>query len=304
MKYITEPKTAKNLGFTLLEIIITIGIISLLSTLVLVSFYSLRQSVNLNTTGEDIISALRLARSKTLASEGSSGYGVHLESSKYVLFRGTSYSSSASDNTTYSLSPGVEIYNDSLVGWPDVVFIRISGIVDSSKIGRFGVRLTSNPSQNLFIGVKSSGETSIESPVISLSGTRVADSRHIHFDYSRTIITNTEALTLIFSDPPNADTAENILMVNYTSAGKFDWSGEVLVGGENQVLRIHTHILNDASAGTVFSVHRDRRYNTKALAITLSGDLTGGPAGELINYSASGNEARGSSIYVGDPIRQ
>jgi hypothetical protein len=76
---------------------------------------------------------------------------------------------------------------------------------------------------------------------------------------------------LRFSDPPNPDVVENISMSAYMNADRtnFDWSGSVLVGGEAQVLRAHTHSLTDFD--TTLSVHRDRRFNTKAVEISIDG---------------------------------
>lgn len=288
-------------GFTLIEAVVIVGIIGLLLTLIFSSLYLLRGRADLTRASEDILSSLRLARSKTLASDEASSYGVHLESNKYALFRGTSYSSSASDNRIFNVSGSLEIYNINFSGWPDIVFRKITGAVDSSKTGKFGVRLTANPSEGaIIINVKSSGEASILSSEIPFGNARITDSRHVHFSYSRIITITTENLVLTFSDSPNPDVIENIPMRDYTSGGKFDWQAKVSVGGEEQVLRVHTHILNDAEAGTVFSVHRDRRHNTKALIIAISGDVSG----SLISYTAAGQESRGMSLNVSSPIRQ
>ena len=58
-------------------------------------------------------------------------------------------------------------------------------------------------------------------------------------------------------------------MSSYFDAGKtkFDWSGTIAVGGENQILRIHTTSLTDSD--TALSVDRDCRFNTKKVKITI-----------------------------------
>ncbi|MEK7562394.1 MAG: hypothetical protein AAB509_01805, partial [Patescibacteria group bacterium] len=75
-------------------------------------------------------------------------------------------------------------------------------------------------------------------------------------------------------------------------SGEIDWQGDVSVGGTNQTIYIHTYKLNNPN--TQFSIKRDRRYNSKSLAVTISGDSSG----NLAQYSADGLTTSYSSIYV------
>jgi len=127
---------------------------------------------------------------------------------------------------------------------------------------------------------------------------RIKDSRHVHFDYSRVISPLTEELTLIFSNPPNPDVSQDIIIADNLIGSQIIWEGEISVGGQMQKIKILTHRLN--SPDTQFSVHRDKRYNTKAVRITISGDASG----NLIQYQSDGQTAKGSSIYVTDPSWQ
>ena len=80
-------------------------------------------------------------------------------------------------------------------------------------------------------------------------------------------------------------------------SSQFYWEGEVNVNGQNQKIKIHTHRLNDPD--TLFSVHRDMRFNDKALKISISGD----PSGNLIEYSADGLTTTESSVFVSGPLQ-
>ena len=69
----------------------------------------------------------------------------------------------------------------------------------------------------------------------------------------------------------------------------FDWSGTVPVNGSDQVLRVHTHLLD--ATDTTLSVHRDRRYNNKALQIII---IDGGINKDIVSYTDVGDASVGS----------
>lgn len=125
---------------------------------------------------------------------------------------------------------------------------------------------------------------------------RIKDSRHVHFDYSRPIpLVPTEIITLIFSNPPNPDVSQDIIIADNLIDGQVFWEEEISVGGEMQNIKIQTHRLNNPD--TQFSLRRDKRYNTKAVRVIISGDTSG----DLIQYQPNGQTAKGNSIYVTDP---
>ena len=58
------------------------------------------------------------------------------------------------------------------------------------------------------------------------------------------------------------------------------------------------HIMHELSdIETIFCIHRDRRYNSKALDISLDGQ-------NLINYTAAGVTSQGTSFWAGAPDLQ
>ncbi len=63
-------------AFTLIELIIVVGIIGFLVALIMPSFGTWRERTVVQSTARDIESILKLARSKSLASEGGAKYGV------------------------------------------------------------------------------------------------------------------------------------------------------------------------------------------------------------------------------------
>jgi Tfp pilus assembly protein FimT len=284
-------KESQNLrGVTLIELLLTVGIFIILAIISVPTFRYFQRESDLNNSTQEIINTLRLAQDKTLASEGGSNYGVHFEIEKFVLFEGTSYNPLATNNETHNLPQSVEVYEINLAGEEtEVVFDRLTGETD--QFGRISLRLKSDLSKISTVGIKSSGQITLGEEINPPDLPPNIDSRHVHFNYTRVIDTATEELTLTFEGP----VVEEITIADYITGGQIDWEGEVDAGGDIQKLKIHTHRLNNPD--TQFCIHRDRRYNNKALTITISGD----GSGSLIDYSADGLITTNTSIHADEP---
>jgi len=132
-------------GFTLVEILIVLAIAVILFTIILTGFANLRESSDLTLAVDEAISFLQEARAKTLSSEGASVYGVHFETSQFVLFAGDTYDLSASSNKIRALPSTIEISIIDLEGvGDDALFKRLTGETDNDGTIKF--RQTSNPS--------------------------------------------------------------------------------------------------------------------------------------------------------------
>lgn len=275
-------------GFTFIETLIVVAILIILVSLVMVRFRFFQKESDLSSSVEEIISALKLAQNKTLASEEASQYGVYFDDTtsphQYTLFKGTIYNDALRDSSfdeIHKLPSSVEIYEINLAGGNEVVFNRVNGT--TNQFGSLSLRLKDDPSKFRKISIQSSGHITLEE--ISPTDTdRIKDSRHLHFDYARSITTSTEILTLKFDS-----ITKDIVIADNIKDGQIYWEGEVDVNGEIQKLKIHTHRLNNSD--TQFCFHRDRRYNSKALIIKISGDISG----NLIEYSADGLTTTSSS---------
>lgn len=287
----TSYKLPASEGFTLIELLVVISMIGILSVFVLIGYRAVMGGFDMKTSTFEAVDVLNLARQKTISSVGSSSYGVHFEAGQYVLFKGAVYNVADPDNIFYPLPSTVEIADITLAGAAaDVVFDRITG--QTAQSGSVKVRLTGDTGKYKIINILSSGRADVSAGTLAPSGTRLADSRHTHFNYAQDARSAT-TLTLNFT----GYLSQNINFQDYLDASKtvFDWSGTILVNGSNQVLRIHTHSL-DASAA-VFSITRDLRYNNAALQISLDGQ-------NLINYAANGTVTQGSSLWAGAPATQ
>jgi prepilin-type N-terminal cleavage/methylation domain-containing protein len=264
-------KIKNNSGFTLIELVIVIAIISVLIAIVIPNFFSFNKSSNLDNSVREFISVLKLAQNKTLSSENYDQYGVYLNTgispNQYIIFKGTDYASrDTSFDQLYSLPEIIEFYNVNLSGGNQIIFDRLTG---ASNSGDISIRLKIDINQNKTVYISSSGTISFAPESNSLDESRVKDSRHLQFNYNRNIDTATENIILTFD---NSQT-ETIQIGLYLVGGELQWQGTVNIDGTDQVIEINTHRLNNPD--TLFSIHRDRRYNNKSLIITISGDSSG-----------------------------
>ncbi len=275
-------------GFTLIELLLVVAIVSLLAVTANAGFRYFQNKSSLDVDTKNIIDTLRLAQSKTLAKEENVAYGVHLENNFYVLFSGTVYSATSTSNIIHNLLPETEVYDVSLSGGGrDVVSERVTGA--TNYYGSLKIKLKNQPEQFKTISIDPSGKISIGSSNMPANPALV-DSRHVHFFYNL----NTKTAVTLRLNFPNDNYDYDIIWQNYLNVAKdeFNWEGNVAVNGQNQIFKISTHSLSDTVAQ--FSIHRDRRYNTKAVNIYLDGD-------NLINYLADGTASKGSSPFASNP---
>lgn len=285
-----------NTGFTLVEVLIVIAVLSILSTVIAFDFISFRKTSNLDNNVQEFVSVLKLAQNKSLSSENYSKYGVYINTvvspNQYTLFAGDTYASNPSSYHIYYLQNNAEFYGISMGGGNEIVFDKLTGASEES--GSVSIRINTDVSNNKTVYITSSGMVSLNPSTGLLNDNRVTDSRHIQFNYRRNIDTANETITLTFDD----SVTKPIKISSYLVGDQLQWQGTVSVGGIDQTVEVSTHTLN--SPDTLFSIHRDGRYNSKSLKITISGDNSG----YLIQYSADGLVTDYSSINVLDFEKQ
>lgn len=283
-------------GFTFIELLIVIAIVGILAAVSAPAVREYQKESQLDDTAQKIISALRLAQNKTIASEGDSRYGVYFDTAsapdRFILFQGTNYASRnpAFDEPKEVPSP-VEISQVNLGGGSEVVFDRVYGT--TSQTGTIVARLIQDPSKTRTISVNSLGRPflGIEQGSPGLPSSR--DSRHVHVWYSRAVDTAAESLSLVF--PEDGGFSQTIPLASNLVNGQVYWKGTVTVNGAPQTIAVQTHSLNNPN--TQFSIVRDKSLNTKAVNMTLSGDASG----NLIQYASNGQTTQGTSIYASAP---
>ena len=119
-------------GGLLLEPLITITILGIVVLIVFSKFSQIRENQVLKTAVADVLSSIDKARLQTLSSLNSSQYGVHFQSDKVIIFKGTVFSSGASDNENILIITPATITNVTLNGVSGVsgefYFNRLSGL--------------------------------------------------------------------------------------------------------------------------------------------------------------------------------
>ena len=244
-----------------------VAITAILGSIGLSAFVSSRNARDLTANGQNTLSILRLAQGKAIAGENNSVWGVRLEQAKLTLFRGSTFAG-ATFTQAYPLASTVELVSLALSGGgSDVIFNRIGG--HTSESGSFTLRVKQDTSNAFLVVIDASGKAYQALTAPTVLNARVIDARHRSFTLGWSIQTAV-TLTLNFD---NGAVIQNIPMASFFSGGalptKFDWSGTVAVDGQDQILRIHTTMLNGSD--TILSVDHDCRTNTKKLAINIDG---------------------------------
>lgn len=142
-------------GFTLIELLIVLAIATILLAIVLGGFSNLRQSSDFTLAIDEATSFLQEARTKTLSSENDSVYGVHFETSQFVLFTGATYNPASASNKVYSLPSSVEISSVALTSGADVIFKRLTG--ETATGGTVTFQRTDEPSITKIIEIEPTG---------------------------------------------------------------------------------------------------------------------------------------------------
>ena len=146
----------KERGFTLIEFLVVLAIIGIITTVIILSLSDFRENQTLKGDVEKVFSVISEARSKTLASVDASSYGVHFESGKVVLFKGTFYSAADPDNEEMTINDLLEISDISLNGaGSDVIFKRLTG--ETEEYGNITIRVKADTSKNKIITITSTG---------------------------------------------------------------------------------------------------------------------------------------------------
>ncbi|MBV22261.1 MAG: hypothetical protein CMI57_02065 [Parcubacteria group bacterium] len=143
-------------GFTMTETIIIVAVSIILFAIIVSAFSGFNKNQSLNSTSSEVVSVLNEARALTLASLDNKAYGVHFQSDKVILFKGSVFSSSDPDNKITTISSKISISNISLNGGgDDIIFQRLTGKTDQD--GTITLSLVSDPSKSKTITVGVSG---------------------------------------------------------------------------------------------------------------------------------------------------
>lgn len=119
-----NDKNEKNYGFTLMEILVVMGIMVVLSTLGLLVGLDFYKSYAFNSERDLVVSMLQKARNQSLANINQKPHGVKIEPGKYIVFEGLSYATRIqSADQEFLAHPGIQTDPPNM----EVVFEQLSG---------------------------------------------------------------------------------------------------------------------------------------------------------------------------------
>lgn len=115
--------TSNRWGFTLIEVLLVIGVLGLIVALATPFYQSFQISSELDNTTHELISALRQTQAKAMASEGFRSWGVHLEKKAYIIFSGDKFNPDDKLNQRNDLAGPLSIEAENT----DIVFSSVEG---------------------------------------------------------------------------------------------------------------------------------------------------------------------------------
>lgn len=139
------------LGFSLVEIIVVLSILSILVSIVITSFSKQGGVEALNTSTVTIISILNEAKSQAVSSKNASDYGVRIYSDKLISFE----NSYGTNNKIYTISNLVKMSTSTGIG-NDIIFNNVSGSTNAS--GTITVTVLNELTKNSIINIYNTGE--------------------------------------------------------------------------------------------------------------------------------------------------
>lgn len=149
-------KETTKYGFSLVEIMLVVGIMAVIATIIIFSFSALNKNYNLEGAAQNGATMFKDARGRTLSAQNNSQYGIHIASSSLTLFPGSIFVSGNSSNETLIFSQSVAVGTTTLSGVGfDIIFSRLKGT--PSQFGTTSVYLVNNPSKYKNIIIRESG---------------------------------------------------------------------------------------------------------------------------------------------------
>ena len=155
MKYIkilqgipNHNKKKRRKAFTLVEILLSVGLLLLLSGISLPVFQGMILKNDLETATNYTVKALHIAQLNSQAVKTDHNWGIKLQSGLVTIFNGATY---ASRDTTYDQTYDLSS-NISLAGLNEIVFSKLTG--EPIQFGNINISTNYNDSKTISINSK------------------------------------------------------------------------------------------------------------------------------------------------------
>lgn len=140
-----------------MEVLISIAIVGLLSAVAVVNFGGTRTNKILEITATNISFALEEAKSNALSGKGGENHGVYVDTNRFIVFRGSSYSSSDIGNRPQTIDGKLSITTTAPSN--SIIFTRITG--NSNAISTTTISETADPTNKIEIVVGTLGDITV-----------------------------------------------------------------------------------------------------------------------------------------------
>jgi len=141
-------------GYSIAELVVATAIIGMMAALSVTSLSNYLKRESLSSAATALASAIREARTKTLASVRGQQYGVKIDSDRFTTFAGAAYSTSTADSPY--LFPNNLRASTTI---PSVVFLRVTG--NTAASGTIDVYVFGSPSTKRSVTVQGTGLVNI-----------------------------------------------------------------------------------------------------------------------------------------------
>lgn len=123
MDLVIKSAKQRMKGFSLVEIVVVLGIIALFAGISTTVYTTMRSKNNLEIATSSIVEALRFAKSNAEQVQNDSMWGVYVTSNQVTVFSGSSYAGrDTSKDKTLALPQGIVVS-----GLSEVVFEKVFG---------------------------------------------------------------------------------------------------------------------------------------------------------------------------------
>lgn len=124
----TKHSNQKNSGFTLLETMIVLAIMTVILAIIIFSYNSAQSKKKVEVTIDSISLRLEEAKSNALAGKKGTDWGVKFNTIGYVLFNGSSFNSADVNNASSTVATNITIKTNLSGGGSSVIFSRMTGV--------------------------------------------------------------------------------------------------------------------------------------------------------------------------------
>ena len=133
------PRLPSDAGFTMMELLVTVAIVSIVAIAGFASLGNYRSAKNITLALDEVAAVLQGTQKRAITQENGLAWGVRFTNTTssdldhYEVFQGTSYATSGV-NQKYQVGRDVRFSEPSISSTVDVVFQTISGKISESKI--------------------------------------------------------------------------------------------------------------------------------------------------------------------------